>query len=206
MRLLCETNLDESHHDFGEITYCTKCCWKRINLKSNETVHEDSICWCESHVKKHKSLIVRLCIKHKVLSTFCKFCTSIINQNCDTIYHIYKFADDDETDYDQFYMCPIVEGEKKIPPVSFNKTCTNCGETNPTCTTVATSWFCYQCKKEQLNLFTKPRSYCHMENMKPFNVMSAIVWDCHLCYNVNVSLFNDEIKQQTTFKCSYCNH
>ena len=42
--------------------------------------------------------------------------------------------------------------------------------------------------------------------MKPFNVMSAIVWDCHLCYNVNVSLFNDEIKQQTTFKCSYCNH
>ena len=95
MRLLCETNLDESHHDFGEITYCTKCCWKRINLKSNETVHEDSICWCERHVKKHKSLIVRLCIKHKVLSMFCKFCTSI-NQNSDTIYHIYEFADDDE--------------------------------------------------------------------------------------------------------------
>ena len=133
MRLLCKTNLDESHHDFGEITYCTKCCWKRINLKSNETVHEDSICWCKSHVKKHKSLIMRLCIKQKVLSTFCKFCTSI-NQNGDTIYHLYKFADDDETDYDQFYMCPIVEGEKKIPPVSFNKTCTNCGETNPTCT------------------------------------------------------------------------
>ena len=146
MQLLCETNLDESHHDFGEITYCTKCCWKRINLKSNETVHKDSICWCESHVKKHKSLTVRLCIKYKVLSMFCKFCTSI-NQNGDTIYHIYEFADDDEIDYDQFYMCPIVEGEKKIPPVSLNKTCTNCGENNPTCTTVATSWFCYQCKK-----------------------------------------------------------
>ena len=37
MQLLCETNLDEPHHDFGEIMYCTKCCWKRINLKSNET-------------------------------------------------------------------------------------------------------------------------------------------------------------------------
>ena len=83
MRLLCETNLDESHHDFGEITYCTKCCWKRINLKSNETVHEDSICWCESHVKKHKSLIVRQCVKHKVLSAFCEFCTSINRQNGD---------------------------------------------------------------------------------------------------------------------------
>ena len=73
MRLLCETNLDESHHDFGEITYCTKCCRKRINLKSNETVHEDSICWCESHVKKHKLLIVRLCINTKCYLRFVNF-------------------------------------------------------------------------------------------------------------------------------------
>ena len=35
-----------------------------------------------------------------------------------------------------------------------------------------------------------------MENMKPFNEMSEIVWDFHLCYNINVSLFNDEKKKK----------
>ena len=103
-------------HESGSITYCTKCCWKK-NITTKEEndgiIHEDSICWCEKHTKKHKTLDVVVCETYNTISHDCDFC-SLNSNNESRIKHIYSYAKHDEIDYDQFYECPIKEKEKKF--------------------------------------------------------------------------------------------
>ena len=99
-------------HTIGSITYYTKCCWKKI-IQDGETIHEDSIWWCERHVKNHKSLEIILCKDYNTLSHICTFCSSI-NSYGKTINHVYRYARNNEIVYDQFYECPIKEKEKKF--------------------------------------------------------------------------------------------
>ena len=110
-------------HENGLITYCTKCCWKRIittKEENNVIVHEDSICWCEKHIKKHKTLDVVICKTYNTISHECDFC-SFNSNNKSRIKHIYSYANDDEIDYDQFYGCPIKEKEKNSVHQPFDK-------------------------------------------------------------------------------------
>ena len=195
-------------HESGSITYCTKCCWKRIittKEENDDILHEDSICWCEKHIKKHKTLNVVVCRTYNTISHECDLC-SFNSNNKSRIKHIYSYAKDDEIDYEQFYECPIKEKETKIQYISHSIHCKNCDKISHLCHTIALLWLCYNCKKYQIRLFSSPKNYIHIDNMKLFDVFSVVTWRCSLCFCINVSLFNDSSKQTVKFYCTYCNH
>ena len=83
MRLLCETNLDEPHHNFGQITYCS-CAFSRCKKNHCIFSHEKKFaikpqyfrirqqkkgaCIKYAHAnKKHYSSIVDAAVQHDIL-------------------------------------------------------------------------------------------------------------------------------------------
>ena len=73
MRLLCETNLDKPHHDFGKITYCS-CPFSRC--KSLHFFTREKVCY-KTTVLSYKTTKKGACIKYAHANK--KRCSSIVD-------------------------------------------------------------------------------------------------------------------------------
>ena len=194
-------------HQIGSITYCKSCPFKLIADHNNVTIYSkvysrvhSTRCWCKDKANQ-ETTIVKICKKTNTISYSCKHC---LNSTLKLVNHIYVYPTKNERDDNIFYVCPKLEQAKSIPSIHDSISCKLCNNVEKDAQTIGLVWNCYNCKKNQLTLFTAPHSFINMDTIT--HSFSGITWQCSRCYCTNINFFKDSIHQELEINCSYCNY
>ena len=207
--LLLSTTPAWHDHQIGSITYCKSCPFKLIADHNNVTFYSkvysrvhSTKCWCKDKANQ-ETTIVKTCKKTNTISYSSKHC---LNSTLKLVNHIYVYPTKNERDDNIFYICPKLELAKSIPSIHDSISCKLCNNVEKDTQTIGLVRNCYDCKKNQLTLFTAPHSFVDMDTITHVHSFSGITWQCSRCYCTNINFFKDSIRQELEINCSYCNY
>ena len=188
-------------HTNGVIKYCGTCYWKEIQSTTGEIIYKSDNCQCT--LVKHSSALITICKKTNTISYSCRMCLLFTER---LVKHIYVYPIKGERDYDPFYACPLLEKRMRIPSVHNSLPCAKCHEDQINCMTIGLLWMCYKCTNGELELFTTPNSYLHINDniTKNTTTISGVSWMCARRFCTNISYFNDSLHFIQVINCTYC--
>ena len=145
---------------------------KRITLNNNTLIYESkNPCTCWQGQTKTQSVII--CEPSNTTVYVCSLCTL---KNVSTTKHLYIYPDSNETDYEPFYVCPILEPAQTLPIKSQTLSCPCCYKINTNSKTQGHQWMCHSCHTSRLIPLGMNNS--HYMPKKPSWICSGLIWQC----------------------------